>query len=100
MNAGSSSRPITCCSYFKASELRRSCLRRMRGTNWSQRLFAEDGHPPHQPPLIGAEVGACMQRAAIVPDHEIADSPDVLVNEFAALLVVEQHGKQVVALLG
>src|SRR5262249_56063015 len=41
-----------------------------------------------------------MQRAAIVPDQEVAGTPDMLVDEFTTLLVVEQDREQLVALVG
>src|SRR5262245_16480801 len=40
-----------------------------------------------------------MQCAPIVPHQEVAGTPDVLVDEFAALLVVEQQRKQLIAFL-
>src|SRR5262249_61817345 len=65
----------------------------------SRRLFAEDGHATHQTPLVGAELGSCMQRATVIPHQEVTGTPDVLVDEFAPLLVIEQRGEQLVALL-
>src|SRR2546425_11134278 len=64
----------------------------------SYRLFAEDGHATHQTPLVWAEIGSCMQRATVVPHQQVAGTPDVLVDEFASLLVVEQRSEQLVAL--
>src|SRR5438067_5369706 len=71
----------------------------MRDTSSVTPAFRRGWSPAASADAHGAEVGARMQRAAIVPHHEIASTPDVLVDEFAALLVVEQYDEQLVALL-
>jgi len=45
----------------------------------------------HQPALIGGKVAPRMARAAIVPEQKIAEAPDMLVNEFRLLGVIEQR---------
>src|SRR5204862_8299842 len=52
----------------------------------SRRLLSEAGHAPQQPPRVRAEIGARVQRAAVVPHQEVAGTPDVLVDELAPLL--------------
>jgi len=76
--SASNDRIIRCCAQGQRAAPPISC-----------RLFAEDRHPAHQAPLVRAEIGACMQRAPIVPNQEVAGTPDVLVDEFATLLMVE-----------
>src|SRR6266446_7617509 len=43
----------------------------------------------HQAALGRGEVGARMRGAAIVPQEQVAQSPDVLVDEFALLGMIE-----------
>src|SRR6202022_4087416 len=54
------------------------------------RLFAEDGYAPQQPPLAGREVGARVERAAVVPHQNVARAPDMFVHELRLLLVIEE----------
>src|SRR4051794_32711122 len=52
---------------------------------------ALDGRAPHQPTLRGWKIGARVRGAAVVPEQKIADPPDVFVDEFFFLGMVE-HG--------
>src|SRR4051812_16529539 len=53
------------------------------------------GHDAAQQPALGAgEIGARMQAAAIVPQHEIADAPFVAVDELRLLDMLEQRIEQ------
>src|SRR4051812_14448405 len=63
------------------------------------RLLAEHGDAAQQAALGGIEIGAGVQRAAIVPDQEIARPPDMLIDELRLLLMVEERGEQAPALL-
>src|ERR1700675_1962710 len=54
-----------------------------RKTSLVQRL-AFDGATTQQTAFIFGKVGACMDGAAVVPHHEIAQLPDVLEDKFAA----------------
>src|SRR5262245_8390678 len=64
----------------------------------SLRLLAEDGDAAQQAALGRREVGAGMQGAAIVPHQDVADAPDMFINELALLLVIEQRVQQLLAL--
>src|SRR4029077_14882997 len=64
----------------------------------SHRLFSKDGHAAQQPALGGAEIGARMQRTAIVPHDEIVRTPHVLVDELALLLMIKERVQKLVAL--
>src|SRR3954453_7570440 len=83
----------------KARECVSGNAARVKALRASHRLFAEDGDAPHQAPLAWAEIGAGMQRAAIVPHQKVAWTPHMFVDEFAALLVIEQQVEQLVAFL-
>ena len=61
------------------------------GTSSSRRLLTQDRNTTHQASLGRGEVGTCVQRAAIVPHQEIADAPDVFVDELLLFLVIEQE---------
>src|SRR2546428_45596 len=57
------------------------------------------GRAQHQAALGRGEISACMRRAAIVPKEEIAEPPDVLVDELSSLRVIEDGIEQRPALL-
>src|SRR6202035_2798092 len=67
--------------------------------NILHRLFAEDGHAPQQAPLARGEIAARVQRATVVPHHDVADAPDMLVDEFLLLLVIKKLLQDRLALL-
>src|SRR6266571_2949029 len=50
-----------------------------------------DRRSPHQPTLRRRKIRARMGRAAVIPEQEVADAPDVLVDKFLLFGVVE-HG--------
>src|SRR5438552_7031571 len=54
------------------------------------RLFPANGYAPQEPSLVRGKIRAGVQRAAIVPHQQVARAPDVLVDELALLLVIEQ----------
>src|SRR6266480_2192271 len=56
---------------------------------FSERPFSENGQAPHETPLVRAEIGTGMQRAPVVPQQQVVGTPDMLVDEFRSLLVVE-----------
>src|SRR5262245_40982900 len=53
----------------------------------------------HQAALVGWKIVARMRRATVVPQQEIADLPDMAVDELRLLGVIEQRFQQRVALL-
>src|SRR3954466_5006724 len=55
---------------------------------------------PQQAALLVAEIGAGMQRTAVVPEHEIADAPFVGIDELILLDMVEQRVEQLGTLGG
>src|SRR6266516_7800135 len=57
-----------------------------------------DCRSPHQPTLRRREIRARMGRAAVVPQEEVADAPDMLVDKFLLLGVVEHGVEQRAAL--
>src|SRR6266568_7046858 len=57
-----------------------------------------DRRSPHQPTLRRRKIRARMGRAAVVPEEEVADAPDVLVDKLPLLGVVEHGLEQRVAL--
>src|SRR5712691_4281338 len=57
-----------------------------------------DRRSPHQPTLRRREILARMGRAAVVPEEEVADAPNVLVDKLPLLGVVEHGVEQRVAL--
>src|SRR5712692_6574219 len=52
---------------------------------------ALDRRSPHQPALRRGEIRARVGRAAVVPEEELADAPNVLIDKLLPLGVVE-HG--------
>src|SRR5215217_4628142 len=79
------------------SHSRRSQAPAYAGATGSHRLFAQNRHAPHEAPLVGAEVGAGVERAAVVPHQQLPGLPDVLVDELAPLLVIEQEAQELLA---
>src|SRR5438876_825817 len=65
----------------------------------SHRLLSQNGHATHEAPLARTEIGAGVQRAAVVPDQKIAAPPDMLVDELGLLLVIEHQVEKLLALL-
>src|SRR5436189_3197501 len=63
------------------------------------RPLALHGDAPQLAQMGGREIAARVQRAAVVPDDEVADLPAVLVLEFRPLLVLEHAQQQRVAFL-
>src|SRR5262249_20797555 len=55
------------------------------------------GRAPHEPARVGRKIVPCMGRAAVVPHQEIADTPDVAIDEFRAFGVVEHRIEEFVA---
>ena len=51
--------------------------------------FALHDMASQQPPLLVAKIRARVQGAAVVPQHEIADTPSVRVDELILLDVVK-----------
>jgi hypothetical protein len=54
------------------------------------RLLAQYRDAAHQAALVWREIGAGVQGAAVVPHQNVADPPDVLVDEAPLFLVIEQ----------
>src|SRR5258706_607716 len=61
-------------------------------------LAASDRRSPHQPTLRRRKIRARMRRAAVVPEEQAADAPDVLVAKFLLLGMVEHGVEQRAAL--
>ena len=53
-------------------------------------VVALDCDAPQQAALVGREVGAPVHRAPVVPHHQVALAPDVLVDEIRLLRMVVQ----------
>src|SRR5258705_1915056 len=52
-------------------------------------LAASDRRSPHQATLRRRKIRARMRRAAVVPEEQVADAPDVLIDKFLLLGMVE-----------
>ena len=65
----------------------------------AQRL-ALDGAAAHQPRLLARKILARMDRAPIVPDHEIAEPPFVLVDDRRVFGDIEQLRQRRLAFIG
>src|SRR5437899_1661858 len=76
-----------------------SLLSPCNGHARSHRLLSQNGHAPHEAPLVRTEIRAGVQRAAVVPDQKIAGSPDMLIDELGLLLVIEQQVEKLLAVL-
>src|SRR6266705_7138270 len=100
-NAGTSSPARTTANLLMISPFFRRKWRREpfyapRARDREDRLRARSVRPPgaldrrspHQPTLRRRKIRARMGRAAVVPEEEVADPPDVLVAEFPLLGVV------------
>src|SRR5438309_131529 len=57
-----------------------------------------DRRSPHQPRLRRREIRSRMGRAAVVPQEEVANAPDMFVDKFLPLGVVEHGVEQRAAL--
>src|SRR6266700_477692 len=60
---------------------------------------ALDRGAQHQPALGRGEIGARVRRAAVVPEQQVAHAPDMLVDEFPLLGMIEDLVEQRRALL-
>src|SRR6202034_1026413 len=65
----------------------------------AQRL-ALDGAAAHQPWLLARKILAGVNRAPMVPDHEVAEPPFVLIDDGWILRDIEQLRQRRLALLG
>ena len=61
------------------------------------RVNIVNGEAAKHPPLIVGKIRSCMQAAAIVPHHQIADLPDMFLDELGASQMGEQKGQNFVA---
>ena len=82
----------------RAAEQRIRALRRDRQGDRRQgrlaRPVAADRHAAHPAVLLRVEVAARVQRAAVVPEKQVADAPAMLVDEFRALDRVEHERRE------
>src|SRR5438045_436264 len=77
---------------------RRLAIAATQSAPYLERALAPDGNAPKLAQVCRREIAPRVQRAAVVPDHEIADLPAVLVLEFGPLLMLEYAQEQRVAL--
>ena len=62
-------------------------------------MFAKDDGAAHEPTFRGVKVRARVQRAAVVPEDEVAWSPHAPVEEFILFQVIQEMGQQRVTVM-
>src|SRR5690349_16508799 len=70
-----------------------------RHGNRRNRTLTANSHAPQYAPLGGVEVGSGMQRAAVVPEQQIARLPHVLVNMGGPLSMLTKLFDEAIAFL-